>query len=880
MINSDLPDNHGHPKGIPLGLGGFEQAGTLLEFDQIRRRLASFTRTTRGGESALALETSASPLEIAIRQQETTEARMFLDQGGALEFGPGVDLSEYVQRSLLDGVLRGEELYPLAELARAARFDRSSLSRREELPLLAGLAGNLPDLQAMEGPIRSAISPAGEILDGASPALWQLRQESRAAYQQLNGVMERSLRRLQRQGLLQEPLITQRNGRLVLLVKTEMKSQAPGIVHDVSDSGATVFIEPMAAIELGNRWRETRLAEEREEEGILRDLSAMVGDFGPDLQLTLDLLGRLDLAMAKGRCSLDWRAISPSMSLEDSLDGSPEASTEASGGRRIKLVRARHPLISADPVPISLTLGESNPGSSAKKSEGLQPINVMIITGPNAGGKTVALKTVGLLALMAHAGLHVPAEEAEFPLLDGVYADIGDQQSIEQSLSTFSSHIQNLRSIMERVTSNSLVLVDELGTSTDPEEGSALAQAVLSHFQRRGVLMIATTHHRVVAAYAQDHDGMINASVDLDPQTLEPTYRITLGLPGRSYAMTIASRLGLEPEVVEHARSLMSPVQAATEDLLRELRDERHLLEQLHQEAESSLVEARRQQAEVEARLANVEDAKAELVEIARQELQRQIAELQDRLKQAERSLHQPRTQARPLPNRSPAADPAGQSPDSEEPEPRSLERVRAELNEMRRQVGSSQWQPIPLNRTGWQQQLARGDRVYLRGIPRPVVVVTPPDGEEQVEVLLGTMRAKIPLYQLEGLAGGSSSPGGSLSPGPTTGGGHPGVQHFSGENAGLQQNRPSQRPGSRRNFNPKVDLRGQRVEEALGNVDGLLDTAAVQGVQEVRIIHGTGTGALRRAIREYLKDHPLVESSAPAADASGEGVTVVILIG
>ena len=532
MINSDLPDNHGHPKGIPLGLGGFEQAGTLLEFDQIRRRLASFTRTTRGGESALALEASASPLEIAIRQQETTEARMFLDQGGTLESGPGVDLSEYVQRSLLDGVLRGEELYPLAELARAARFDRSSLSRREELPLLAGLAGNLPDLQAMEGPIRSAISPAGEILDGASPALWQLRQESRAAYQQLNGVMERSLRRLQRQGLLQEPLITQRNGRLVLLVKTEMKSQAPGIVHDVSDSGATVFIEPMAAIELGNRWRETRLAEEREEERILRDLSAMVGDFGPDLQLTLDLLGRLDLAMAKGRCSLDWRAISPSMSLEDSLDGSPEASTEASGGRRIKLVRARHPLISADPVPISLTLGESNPGSSAKKSEGLQPINVMIITGPNAGGKTVALKTVGLLALMAHAGLHVPAEEAEFPLLDGVYADIGDQQSIEQSLSTFSSHIQNLRSIMERVTSNSLVLVDELGTSTDPEEGSALAQAVLSHFQRRGVLMIATTHHRVVAAYAQDHDGMINASVDLDPQTLEPTYRITLGLPG------------------------------------------------------------------------------------------------------------------------------------------------------------------------------------------------------------------------------------------------------------------------------------------------------------------------------------------------------------
>ncbi len=904
MNNSSLPNNpidQGNPSGTTSSLGGFRQAGTLLEFDEIRRRLAGFTRTVKGSEAALALEASASPLEIALRQQETTEARLFLDQGGSLEFGPGVDLSEYVQRSLLDGVLRGEELYPLAELARASRFDRSSLSHQEDLPLLAGMAGNLPDLQGMEGPIRSSISPAGEILDGASPALRQLRQESRVAYQQLNGVMERSLRRLQRQGLLQEPLITQRNGRLVLLIKTELKSQAPGIVHDVSDSGATVFIEPMAAIELGNHWRETRLAEEREEERILRELSALVGEFGPDLQLTLDLLGRLDLAMAKGRCSLDWRAISPSMIFEDQ-------SGEEGSGRRIKLVRARHPLISANPVPISLTLGASNravkDGRDGKKDEAStpgvadpEPANVMIITGPNAGGKTVTLKTVGLLALMAHAGLHVPAEEAEFPLLDGIYADIGDQQSIEQSLSTFSSHIQNLRSIMGRVTAKSLVLVDELGTSTDPEEGSALAQAVLSHFQRRGVLMIATTHHRVVAAYAQDHDGMINASVDLDPQTLEPTYRITLGLPGRSYAMTIASRLGLEPAVVEHARSLMSPVQAATEDLLRELRNERHLLEQLHQEAEFSLAEARRQQAEVEARLANVEDAKAELVEQARQELQRQIAEVQDRLKQAERSLHYPviqagsRAGAKPI---QPTVDhPAGQatdsdmpepqSPELQSPEPQSLEQVRAELNEVRREVSSSQWQPIPLTRTGWQQRLIRGDRVYLRGIPRPVVVVTPPNDEEQVEVLLGTMRARVPLYQLEGLAGGSPSPGGSGSPGTTTGVGHQ-MDHRSSaedarlENARLHESRPSQRTGNRRPFNPEVDLRGQRVEEALGNVDGLLDGAALHGVQEVRIIHGTGTGALRRAIREYLKDHPLVESSAAAPDASGEGVTVVIL--
>lgn len=869
MINSGIIDNPSHSSGIFNNLGGFGEASILLEFDQIRRRLASFTHTALGRESALALEASASPLDITTRQQETTEARMFLDQAGALEFGPAVDLSEYVQRSLLDGILQGEELYPLADLARVVRLNRSILSQRQDLPLIAGIAGNVPDLQGIEGPIRSAISPAGEILDSASPALRHLRHESRAAFQQLNGVMERSLRRLQRQGLLQEPIITERNGRLVLLVKAGLKSQTPGIVHDVSDSGATVFIEPMDAIALGNRWRETRLAEQREEERILRELSALVGEFGTDLQLALDLLGRLDLAVAKGRCSVDWQAISPNMSLEDFSDGS--------SNRRINLVRARHPLISAEPVPINLTLGEIYQGINVKQEapeeEGSSPVvvcphpgNVMIITGPNAGGKTVALKTVGLLALMAHAGLHVPAEEAEFPLLDGIYADIGDQQSIEQSLSTFSSHIQNLRSIMVRVTPKSLVLVDELGTSTDPEEGSALAQAVLTHFQRCGVLMIATTHHRVVAAYAQEHDGMVNASVDLDPQTLEPTYRITLGLPGRSYAMTIASRLGLETKIVEHARSLMSPVQAATEDLLRELRVERQLLEQLHQEAESSLAEARRQQAEVETRLANVEEAKADLVEIARLELQKQITELQARLKQAEHSMHQPGA----LPITTSSNLSAGQAPDSEIPDPLSLHRVRVELNEMRRQISSSRWQPIPLARAIWQQRLVRGDRVYLKGIPRPVVVVSPPNGEEQVEVLLGTMRATIPLHQLEGLASGSSNPGTMIREG------HPPIQHSSGE--GFPNNRSSQRPSSRRPFNPEVDLRGQHVEEALGNVDGLIDNAAMQGTQELRIIHGTGTGALRRAIREYLNSHPLVESIAPAPDASGEGVTVVIL--
>ncbi len=910
-------------------LGGFDQTLTLLEFDQIRQRLAGYARTVLGRERALALTPSADALEIAAGQQETAEARRFLDTGGGLEFGPGVDLREYVQRAMLGGTLRGDELHEIRQLAGAAGQNRNSLHRREDLPLLAGLAENLPDLGHLEQAIRAAISPAGEVLDDASPNLRQLRRDSRVAYQQLNEVMQRSLRRYQRRAVVQEPLVTQRNGRLVLLIKAEFKSQAPGIVHDVSDSGATVFIEPLPAIESGNRWRETRLAEEREEERVLRSLAAQVGDAGPDLQLALDLLARLDLAMVKGRYSADRRAVAPTIlpDVPDALDVSTPASPHpglsavsrpAAPGRRLRLSGARHPLLTERVVPISLELGRDN--------------GVMVITGPNAGGKTVALKTVGLLALMAHAGLHVPAEEAQFPLLDGIYADIGDQQSIEQSLSTFSSHIRNLRSILEQVTPHSLVLIDELGASTDPEEGSALAQAILGHFRRRGVLTIATTHHRGVARHVQEQPGMINASVDLEPGTLEPTYRVTLGLPGRSYALTIADRLGLTPEIVEAARSMISPSLRAADDLVQELQEERGVVARLRREAEELLAQARTQQAEVEARLASVEAARLELVEEARQDLQNRIGDLLAQLQQAERALRLAEearaARARLMPAPGDSAHAHGQLPPANnqpspaygdsssahgeqypahgEPpfahgelvEPLTPDAVAAELQEQqaqlgraRREIGAAQWQPIEVKRTPWQERLRSGDRVYIRGIPRPVEVITPPDGDEQVEVLLGTMRARIPVYQLErpadsGLepvrdagtgaggnvagqpAGESPAASGPGSPGADS----PGVRFRHNRDAGVYYRRPSPRQ-----VKTDLDLRGQRVDAALDQVENLLNQAALSGVPEIRIIHGRGTGALRRAVREYLQGHPLIATAGPSSDA-GDGVTVVEL--
>ena len=816
---------------IALGgaLDGFSKGAGLLEFDQIRDGLSGFVRTVLGRQRARELAPVSDVLEIATRQQETSEARRFLESGGGLEFGPGVDFQEYVQRAILGGLLRGHELHSTRLLVEAARSNRASLLRHEELPLISSVAENLPDLGDLAREIFSAISAAGEVLDDASPSLRDLRQATRAAYQRLNQTMERSLRRFQAQEVVQEPIITERNGRLVLLIKADMRSKAPGIVHDVSDSGATVFIEPMPAIELGNRWREVRRAEEREEERILRQLSTRVGMAGQDLLLLLDLLARLDLAMAKGRHSIALKAIEPAVTRPSDTPQVPgaEPPSGAIAERRLTLTAARHPLLAGDVVPISVSLGAAQ--------------SVMLITGPNAGGKTVALKTAGLLALMAHAGLHVPAEQARFPALDGVYADIGDQQSIEQSLSTFSSHISNILSIMGRATDRSLVLLDELGTSTDPEEGSALAKSILSHFQEMGLLLVATTHHRGVARYVQETPGMVNASVDLHPQTLEPTYRVTQGLPGRSYALTIASRLGMPEAIVEQARTSLSPVELATENLLGELQRERVVVEDLRREAEESAASAREQQARIEAELANVELAKLDLVEQARRELQDRTGALSAQIQDAERVLERAWREQEPA-----AGQPRTQQPGIQ------LREQRDNLEQVRRALDNPQWQPIPVLRPEWQGQVAPGDRVYVRGIARPLEVVSEADGQGQIEVLLGAMRAKIPVYQLE-------RPAQAVQPTPNTRDFH-------------VDRKPRRQAGN------EIDLRGLRVETALDQVETLLNDAALDESAEIKIIHGKGTGALRRAIREYLLGHPLVVESSPGEGAGGEGVTMVQL--
>ena len=808
MLGSELPDNIGTDEVLHnLSMTKFSEQPTdlreaslsLLEFILVREKLATHTSFALANEQALALTPSYDLTEVTHRQQETSEACRFIEAGSELNLSRAFDLRQSLQRASLGGTLSGEELRQVYNTLMTARQARSVLVKHKELPTLAAIAKDLPNLREVETELASAIGENGEVLDKATPTLKELRVEGQEAHQKLMESLQRTIRRMQRSkntGVLQEPIITQRNGRLVLLVKTEMRHQMPGIVHDVSDSGATLFVEPLSLMSLGNRWRELRLAEEREVERVLRHLSALVEGQSHNLLRILELLTRLDLALAKGRYSLGNDGVCP---------------TIVQGQRPyIRLIEARHPLLQGQVVPNTIELSEG--------------YSTLLITGPNAGGKTVSLKTVGLLALMAQSGLHLPAQEASLSLFDGVYADIGDQQSIERSLSTFSSHIYNLRNIMAHTAHRSLVLIDELGASTDPEEGTALAKALLLHFAQRGIAMIATTHHREVAAYVQEQPNMVNASVELDPQTLAPTYRLAMGVPGRSYALTIASRIGMDEETVERAHSFLPQAHWGSEALLKELQLERHLAQERHEQARAALTEAEETRQKLEKELADIEDTKAQAIEETRQELQRRVNELNKRLKAAETALVHPE-----------------QAP--------VVKEGKTQLAEVRRELRSQAWRPTRSGDRQWIKALQRGDQAYVTGLLHPVEILAPP-GDETVEVLMGTMRARMPIHQLERPASVASERSTTI----------------------YSVSQPVKQVGS------KLELQGTRVEEALERLEGYLNDAMLAGLSTVHIVHGVGTGALRSALRERLKGHPLVVSASPSEDTPSDSVTIVSL--
>ena len=777
----------------------------LLEFPRILETLASHASLPISRELALRLEPLYDTEGVAHRQQETAEARLVLEHGQSVALSADRDVRPLLEQAAKGGYLTGEELLAIADTLEMARQAKAVGTRLQaQTPLLRALARNIPDLKALEQEIRRNVSPGGELADDATPYLRQLRREGRSAYRRAVDALERFIDSDLGREVLQERLITVRAERLVLPVKAEFRSRFPGIVHDVSDSGATLFIEPVGTVGLCNAWRESTATEQEEVRRILRRLSALVAKQVSDVGYGLEMAGRIDLALTKARYARGYHG-----------------EAVQTGARGIHLVNGRHPLLTGDVVPVSLAVEP--------------PVTGVVITGPNMGGKTVALKALGLAVLMHQAGLQVSADPTtQLPVVDGIYADIGDQQSIEQAVSTFSSHISAIAAILTIATPRSLVLLDELGTSTDPEEGSALAKAVLAHLADRRVPTVVTTHHRPLAAFAEEHAAMVNASVELDHVTLRPTYRLVMGLPGRSYALAVAERLGLDAQVLSAARRFQDPGHLETEALLAGLQEERHRTRQRLEEAETAHVQAESLRLELEQHLEGLARAREGLLEETRQQLQAEAREVKARLKRIEAAAG--------WDSRFATAQPAAAAPRGEVP--------KNEVEDVQRLLRSRLWGrqvAAGVRRKG----LAVGDPVEVGplGLVGTVVLESGDDGK--VEVQVGSVRVRLDASRLQKTTAKAVQPGRStvrLEPGP---------DDLTGD--------------------PELDLRGMRLQESLERLDGFLDSVLARGGRQARIIHGKGTGVLRQGVWQHLAKHPAVEryDFAPG-HRGGDGATEV----
>ena len=788
-----------------------EQAQETLEFHLIRERVADRALFFPARQLALSLAPSYDAREVAELQRETAEARAVMDEGGEVDTRSGADISDSVTRAALGGMLTGGDLLQVAAAIDVHRRAKSGiLSVRQHAPLMADIAAGIPDLRELSRRIRARIGPRGEVLDDATHTLRALRSQIRRAYGRVTGALNDLMQSSQAETALQDKVISIRNDRLVVQVKAEMRSRIPGIVHDASNTGATLFVEPVATIEMGNEWRELTLAEEREIRQVLRDLSDLVGEFAPDIRRANELTARLDFIMARARFSYSLRGIGAAPP--------PDGDNMA-----VRLINARHPLLGSNAVPVNVTIGPR--------------WSVLVVTGPNTGGKTVAMKTVGLLALMHQSGLHIPADEGSaLPVFDGVYADVGDRQSIEQSVSTFSSHIRNVIQILRAATPKSLALLDELGTSTDAEEGSALAKAILEHLADNRVSAIATTHHRSVAAFAETAPNMMNASVQLDPDSLQPTYRLTLGIPGRSYAMAIAASLGLPQPIMDSAQAVMEPQYLRFEDWLSELQRERAQLQAAQRDAERSRADADALRARLGEQIDYLIARRQDILDAARRSALSQFDEAQRRLKRAEAAL-----------SWNAGAPSAAPSPTSRE----DIARLRRELARQRAQTAAAS-APAPAQER--RQTLAPGDAVFVRGLNLSGTLVSLPQDGGDAEVGIGNVRIQVQPSRL------------ALAEQP----------------AERQTERPQ--PAVSIDIGPmldtgELDIRGMRADESLAQLERFLDKAAHDGFRSVRIIHGRGKGILRNVVREHLSRHPLARSFEPEArERGGDGATLVQL--
>lgn len=775
-----------------------------LEYDKILAMLKERASCCVSRELVDTMEPSGDFDTVERELKLTAEAETLFYKTGRSPVDDFPDMRHCLERMHAALFLSTGELLGIASCLKAARIAKDILAKEVgEESYLYNLAGLLITHRSAEEEINRCIINEDEIFDGASPALARIRRAMRLANEKVREKLNSMIRSTAYQKYLQEPIITIRNGRFVIPVKQEYRQQVPGLIHDQSSSGATLFIEPSAVVELGNEYKKL-LAEEADEiERILTELTAMLAPYADEIREDLNIMGQIDLIFAKAKLSRELNAVMPRLNRNN----------------YVRIVRGRHPLIPADRVvPIDIWIGSD--------------YRSLIITGPNTGGKTVTLKIVGLFALMVQSGIFVPANEgSEFPVFEHIYADIGDEQSIEQSLSTFSSHMKNIVGILDKADENSLVLLDELGAGTDPIEGAALAMSILEELNDRHCICVSTTHYSEIKAFAMTHEGMENASMEFDIDRLCPTYRLYIGIPGKSNAFEISSRLGLPNSIIDKAKGFLKGEDVRFEDIISSAQSQHRIAEEERKMAEEARAELEKLRADAERERRKLDEDRNRLQAKAKEDAKRIVAD-------TKREMEKLIVEIRSIKDidRS-AADRVIQAARD------TLRATETAVNEKEAIKKEDNTKPPKTVRAG--------DTVNIVTLDQKATVLSAPDSKGEVMVQAGAMKLNVKLKDIRLIEEKKAAA-------PTSGK----VGLGAGKQVGLE-----------------LDVRGMLVDEANIMVDRYLDDAYNAGLSEVNIIHGKGTGALRAGVQAFLKRHPLVKGYRMGSYGEGDaGVTVVTL--
>ncbi|SHD78523.1 endonuclease MutS2 [Schnuerera ultunensis] len=789
-----------------------EKTFRVLEYKKIVEKLAEKAESELGKKMVKEIKPSISLEEVEYLQRETKEAlELIMKNGNPPLFGI-FDISHELKMAEIGGTLNPNNLLKVSDSLRVSRSLKKYMKELKEeetikFPILQGLISSLRALKFIEDEINNAIINENEISDNASPTLRNIRRQIINKNESIRNRLNSIISSPKYKKFLQDSIVTMREGRYVVPIKQENKAYFPGLVHDQSSSGATLFVEPMAVVELNNELRELEIKEREEIERILKELSALVAEEAKNIRNNQNILQRLDFIFAKGKLALEMDGTKPLLNKSGYID----------------IKQARHPLLEPkEVVPIDIYLGKG--------------FNTLVITGPNTGGKTVTLKTVGLLTLMAQSGIHIPADfNSQIGVFDQIFADIGDEQSIEQSLSTFSSHMTNIVDILDKVEQNSLILFDELGAGTDPTEGAALAMSILDHLLKLNIRTIATTHYSQLKIYALTTDRVRNASVEFDVETLSPTYRLLIGVPGKSNAFEISKRLGLQGYIIDYAKTLVSKENVEFEDVLQAIDKDRKIIEENRFEAErlKSDVEKLKEEltkekektkAEREKIITRAKEEARSILRAAKEESDHIVTELRHISTEIEKDRNKKIQEA-------------------QEKLKSSLDQVESSLSKDVLNVKSKK---IPKN-------LKIGEMVEVLSLNQIGNVLELPDENGNVQVQVGIMKVNVHISTLRR------------------------AEEVESEKTYTSTKKIIKSKSS--NIKNEIDVRGSTLDEALLDLDKYIDDAYIAGLKEAYIIHGKGTGVLREGIKSYVKGHKNVKSFRSGKyGEGGEGVTVIEL--